>query len=115
MFGLDGEERQLDVIVVVGGQQARGYRLGAGRARRGVQAGEWVGVLGAFAGAQPSAADAEQVGNFVQAGEGYATFEPVVDVLRGHLALCGKVGRGQVALVQERFETITRCIHGARV
>ncbi|MNJ73000.1 hypothetical protein D3C77_697280 [compost metagenome] len=70
-------------------------------------------VLGALAGAQPARAYAQQLGNLVQTRHGHAALEPVVHMLRRHPALGGKVGSGQVALAQERFQTITRCIHGA--
>lgn len=57
-------------------------------------------VFGAFAGAQPAAMHAEQVGHFVQPGQGHAALEPVVDVLRGDAALGGEIGRGEATFVE---------------
>ncbi|MNJ61781.1 hypothetical protein D3C77_575870 [compost metagenome] len=72
-------------------------------------------MFGALACTQPFAADAQQFGNFIKAGQGHAALEPVIDVLRGNLTLGGKIRRRQAALEQKGFETITGCIHEARV
>ncbi|MNJ11312.1 hypothetical protein D3C77_54830 [compost metagenome] len=72
-------------------------------------------MLGAFASAQPFAAYTQQLGDFVESGQGHTAFEPVVDVLRRDLALGGKVGRREAALVQQGFESITGGIHESRV
>lgn len=106
-------ERNRRVLPVMGHQ--RGRRLGIGRLARarGTQARDGVEVLGAFAGMQPAAMHAEQVGDFVETSQGHAALEPVVDVLGRDLALGGKIGGGQVALLQEGFEAFTRAFHGS--
>ncbi|MNN67159.1 hypothetical protein D3C81_1827790 [compost metagenome] len=57
--------------------------------------------------------NAEQVGQFVQASQGNAAFEPVVDVLGRHTALGGEVGRSQATLVEEGLEAVTGGFHAA--
>ncbi|MNJ66841.1 hypothetical protein D3C77_629560 [compost metagenome] len=72
-------------------------------------------MFGAFAGSQPFAAHAQQLGDFIETGQGHAALEPVVDVLRRDFALRSKIGRREAALVQQGFETITGRIHEVRV
>lgn len=74
-----------------------------------------VGVLGAFARAQPATVYAEQVGHFVQPGQRHTAFEPIVDVLRGDAALGGEIGRGQATFVEKGFEAVAGCVHVASV
>jgi hypothetical protein len=71
-----------------------------------------VGVFGPLAGPQPTCADAEQFGNFVEARSGDAAVKPVVDVLRGQIAMRREVCGAQVAFVKEVFESVAGCIHG---
>ncbi|MNC47106.1 hypothetical protein D3C75_961510 [compost metagenome] len=71
----------------------RGKRVGGHWPWKAV-AQEWIGVFGAFTGAQPTSVHTEQIGQFVQPGQRYTAFEPVVDVLCCDAALGGEIGRG---------------------
>ncbi|MNP36526.1 hypothetical protein D3C76_1299240 [compost metagenome] len=72
-------------------------------------------VFWPFARAQPTPIHTEQVGQFVQPGQGHAAFEPVVDVLRCDAALSGESGRGQATFVEKGFEAVAGRVHGGRV
>ncbi|MNE46798.1 hypothetical protein D3C80_1411580 [compost metagenome] len=54
----------------------------------------------------------EQIGHFVQAGQGYAAVEPVVDVLRCDAALSGEIRSGQATFVEKGFEAVAGSVHG---
>ncbi|MNJ61842.1 hypothetical protein D3C77_576520 [compost metagenome] len=69
-------------------------------------------MFGPFAGAQPAAMYAEQVGQFVQPGQRHTAVEPVVDVLGCDAALGGEIGRGQATFVEQGFEAVAGCVHG---
>ena len=72
---------------------------GGGQSFSGVRAfqqevGRW--VVGAFAGAQPTAGDAQQFCDLVESTHGDAALEPVVHVLRRDAAVLGEVGSGKM-------------------
>lgn len=74
-----------------------------------------VWVFWPFARAQPTPMHTEQIGQFVQAGQGHAAFEPVVDVLRCDAALGGESGSGQATFVEKGFKAVAGSVHGASV
>lgn len=110
-----GAEGDLDIVLATGEQGAVVWRFASARgAVAAIDPWQRRAVLGAFARAQPLAAHAQQFGDFVEAGLGHAAMEPVVHVLRRHLALRREVRGAQVALAQQSLQSITGCIHGHR-
>lgn len=62
------------------------------------EVGRW--VFEAFAGAQPTAGDAEQFCDLVESAHGHAALEPVVHVLRRDTTVLGEVGGGKMNFPQ---------------
>ena len=69
-------------------------------------------MFGAFTGAQPTSVHTEQIGQFVQPGQRYTAFEPVVDVLCCDAALGGEIGRGQATFLEQGPEAVAGSVHG---
>ena len=74
-----------------------GQSFSGGRAFQ-QEVGRW--VFGAFAGAQPTAGDAEKFCKLVESAHGYTAFEPVVHVLRRDTTVFGEVGCGKMNFLQ---------------